>query len=344
MSETLFTGDLNFMNVTDGSAPFRRVAELLGRADAVFSNLECSLYAPETSRAVHHEGFHADPVVAIEALRAGSITAVGIANNVNYGTAIMPSVRALDAAGIPHSGAGEHREAAQQPVIVERAGRTYGFLQRTSVYWPINHEAQPDAPGVAVMPGHTAYEAPMYRFDTRISAANRPGIPATVITWPDAAYLDQLVEQIADLRTEVDILIASFHWGLKGEVLTYMRTIAHAAIEAGADVVMGHGPHQPLALGFHLGKPIFYGLGSFSFHTGHRGGTSGDWVGLLGGIDFGDPERPVSLRFVRHNDANETQLREVAAEVDTLDSLIAKSAEHGARLAREDDRLLVTAI
>ena len=64
------------------------------------------------------------------------------------------------------------------------------------------------------------------------------------------------------MRKEVDIVVASCHWGLWQEVLQYMTDIAHAAIDAGADVVMGHGPHFSLPTELYKGKPIFYGVGS----------------------------------------------------------------------------------
>ena len=78
-----------------------------------------------------------------------------------------------------------------------------------------------------------------------------------------------------------DIVVASCHWGLHKEVLGYMREIAHAAIDAGADIVIGHGPHYSLPVEVYRGKPIFYGLGSFSFHTGHGGRRHGDWIGMM---------------------------------------------------------------
>jgi hypothetical protein len=45
--------------------------------------------------------------------------------------------------------------------------------------------------------------------------------------------------------------------------------------------VIGHGPHYSLPVEIYRGKPIFYGLGSFSFHTGHGGRRHGDWIGML---------------------------------------------------------------
>ena len=44
--------------------------------------------------------------------------------------------------------------------------------------------------------------------------------------------------------------------------MQYMTEIGHAAIDAGADVVMGHGPHYSLPVELYKGRPIYYGLGN----------------------------------------------------------------------------------
>ena len=107
------------------------------------------------------------------------------------------------------------------------------------------------------------------------------------MTWADRAYLKSFTDQIAALRRETDLVVASCHWGLGEEVLDYMTEIAHAAIDAGADIVVGHGPHYSLPVEVYRGKPIFYGLGSFSFHTGHGGRRHGDWIGMMARIEAG---------------------------------------------------------
>ena len=99
------------------------------------------------------------------------------------------------------------------------SGARIGFLQRTSVYWPTNHEAGDHAAGVAVIRGHTAYHVPMFKTRVEVPPPNRPGIPPVVITWADAAYLAEFQKDIAALRPQVDILVASCHWGLKEDVL-----------------------------------------------------------------------------------------------------------------------------
>src|SRR4051794_2231320 len=106
----ILTGDINLMNVDDPQVPFAQVREALRAEDIVFSNLECCLYDPPRGHAIETEGFFASPQVATDALRFGGIGAVGIANNVNYGeAAITASIAQLDAAGIPHTGAGASR-------------------------------------------------------------------------------------------------------------------------------------------------------------------------------------------------------------------------------------------
>ena len=52
----------------------------------------------------------------------------------------------------------------------------FGFLQRSSVYWPTNHEARKDAAGIAVIKGHTAYQIPNVAPEARIPI--RPTAPA----------------------------------------------------------------------------------------------------------------------------------------------------------------------
>ena len=142
MPTALLTGDINLMNVDNPNVPFRRVRDILDSADVRFSNLECSLHQPQHGHTIENEGFFADPEVGAAALKIANVDAVGIANNVNYGEAnILGSMATLQSHGVPFAGAGRNRAEARKPVIVERAGVRYGFLQRSSVYWSTDHEA-----------------------------------------------------------------------------------------------------------------------------------------------------------------------------------------------------------
>jgi poly-gamma-glutamate synthesis protein (capsule biosynthesis protein) len=339
MTSIFMVGDVNLMNVADPAVPFARVGAQLRAADLVFANLECCLYEPPEGHAVEHEGFFADPEIAGEALRLGGIAAVGLANNVNYGSAaILGSIAHLDRLGIAHAGAGPDLSAARMPAVVERGGLKIGFVQRSSVYWPTNHEATERGCGIAVLRGHTAYQVPAHKTRPEVPPMNRPGVPPIVVTWADKAYLTAFAEDIAALRREADIVVASCHWGLGEAVLDYMVEIAHAAIDAGADIVVGHGPHYSLPVEVYKGRPVFYGLGSFSFHTGHGGRRHGDWIGMMARVEAGsDGVTAARFRFVRHNAANETVVCELADEAATFDRLALKSAALGAVLIPDGD-------
>lgn len=339
----ILTGDVNLMNVTDPDIPLRQMKRAFDSADLVFSNLECSLYKPAAGHSVDNEGFYVAPQVGKDALTRAGIRAVGLANNVNYGeTAIIESIARLDEAGILHTGAGADLAAARAPAIIEANGMRIGFLQRTSVYWPTHHEARANSAGVAVIRGQTAYQVPAHKSRPDIPPLNRPGIPPYIITWAEPSYLQSFKDDIAALKTQCDFVVASCHWGLWKEVLAYMAEIAHGAIDAGADTVVGHGPHYSLPVEVYQGKPIFYGLGSFSFHTGHNGRKHGNWVGMMPrlGIDGGAIEN-ASFQFVRHNDNNETVLCSLSAEQDTLREIAQGSKIYGTCLEPRGDEVIV---
>ena len=340
--QLVLTGDVNLMKVSDPRVPFTRVAPFLRTADLVFGNFECCLYAPAGARSKTDEGFYAAPAMG-EALTIAGYHVLGTANNVNYGPEAIPaSLKVLDSLGIAHTGSGVDHASAHAPVVIERKGIRYGFLQRTSVYWPTNHEAGEHSAGVAVIRGNTAYQVPAHKTRPEIPPMNRPGIPPIIKTWAEPSYLARYREELAALRGKVDFLVASHHWGLHQDVLEYMTEIAHAAIDAGADLVIGHGPHFLLPVEVYKGKPIFYGMGNFSFHTGHGDRKHGDWVGIVARVVLEDrtPQR-VALRFVRHNEQNETLIRPADDEPEALRDLIDRSKPFGTRFQIEDGEAVI---
>jgi poly-gamma-glutamate capsule biosynthesis protein CapA/YwtB (metallophosphatase superfamily) len=334
----ILTGDINLLGVADPTVPFTHVRHRLRAADIVFANLECCFYEPNGERSLEDEGFYA-PLKAAEALSIAGIHAVGNANNVNYGApAIRSSLKRLDELGILHTGAGVNILEARKPAIVERDGRRFGFLQRTSVYWSHGHEATATYPGVATIKAHTAYRPQIEQLRT----LTRPGMPPEVVTWADPASLSQFRQDLTTLRRRADVVVASHHWGLDHEVLDYQVEIAHTAIDAGADLVMGHGPHMPLGIEIYQGKPIFYGVGSFSFETGHRGRTHPDWIGLMLQVAVEDGAiGRVAFAFVRHNAQNETVPRPIVAEQEELEQLRRLSTRFSTGLEVEGDEVVV---
>ncbi|MBI3043791.1 MAG: CapA family protein [Betaproteobacteria bacterium] len=346
-AKIVLTGDINLLGVEDPAVPFRRIADTLHAADVVFGNLECCLYVPRERRVMArddqsgYEGFYADPAAG-EALRLAGIHVIGNANNQNYGSeAILASNDHLDRLGIAHAGTGRNQEAARAPIVLERGGLRFGFVQRTSQYWPNNHEAQAYFPGVAALKAYTAYQPPYYK-DNKIPP-NRPGAPAKVVTWTDREYLESFRQDIAALKAKSDVVVSSHHWGYGQDILDYQVEIAHAAIDAGADIVMGHGPHYGLAVEVYRGKPVYYGLGPFCFIKTNKRAHYG-WVGMIAHVEVdrtGVVEAAFSL--VRQNADKDVTICALQQEAPEITRLQAQSERFGTAMEVAGDRVLVFA-
>jgi len=346
-SSMILTGDVNLMGVADTSLPFRRVADTLKQADVAFANLECCLYEPPVARTMMpdevsgYEGFYAPPASG-QALKLGGFACVGNANNQNYGPEqIMASNACLDALGIPHVGTGADRAAARAPAVVTRNGTRFGFLQRTSQYWPNNHEALEKRAGVAVIKAYTAYQ-PVYYKDGTLPP-NRPGTPPKILTWCDPGYLAQFKEDVAALKAQSDIVVSSHHMGHKGDILDFQVEIAHAAIDSGADVVIAHAEHYPLAIEIYKGKPIYYGLGSFCFIRSNKRFLKG-WVGMMARVRFDDNKvSRVGFSLVRQNDDTEVVIRPAAEEGAAMADIQKMSKKFNTKIEASGDEVIVTA-
>lgn len=334
MTQTLYLlGDINFKGVADTSQLFAHVGAPLRQADMVFANLECCLY-DQPANAREQRGFYVKPALAA-ALHDAGVQVVGNANNVNIGhEAVTSTLAELDALGIGHVGAGVDADSARAPLIVTRDGVRYGFLQRTAVYWPENHEAAPGCPGVAIIKGHTAYR-PALELQ---SARTRPGVPPAVITWADADSLAQFRADVAALRQQADVVVASLHWGFRREVLQYQREFAHAAVDAGADIVLGHGPHMILPIETYRGRPIFYGGGNFSFQQAHNNDAHHEWVGMTMRVDVTDGRiGAITLGFTQRNGDNQTVPVRLCDQPEERDLLVNASRKLGTDLDVRDD-------
>ncbi len=198
------------------------------------------------------------------ALKDAGYLAVSCASNVSYpASAALASVRALDDFGILHCGAGATLDEARRPAIIERDGLRIGFLSYTSVFWPSSHAAGQTTPGCTTI---RAYEA----FQPGPRAVEMPGGDRSCAPSPTPRSWRRCGATCARCANRVDIVALSCHWGVSARIepVEYQKEIARAAIDAGADIVFGHHPHEVQGAEIYHGKPIFYSLGNFAF----------DWV------------------------------------------------------------------
>lgn len=271
MHDTLtlaLVGDI-FIDRPDPPSAFAATADLLRAADVLFGNCE-------TPIAEGGEPWRGKPLTAnclkmppasIAAFTAVGFDAVGVASNhsLDFGAAaLLRTLELLDDAGIGHCGAGADATAAHRPAIVSKGGVTIAFLAYTSVYTP-GWEATADRPGIATVRVETAYKPHPRMHEV-------PGSPATTLTFPDARDCERLVADIRAAKVQADLVVVSWHWGVSERyrlLVPYQIELGHLALDAGADLLIGHHPHLLQGVEVYKGKPLFYSLGNFAFDKQH---------------------------------------------------------------------------
>jgi poly-gamma-glutamate capsule biosynthesis protein CapA/YwtB (metallophosphatase superfamily) len=245
-NRVLFAGDVMFSRAVrreilaakDPALPFRKVAPLTSGADIAFINLE----TPFSDQGPYREDgliFHAAPEM-IAALQVGGVTVASTANNHSRDCAahgVEYTVKWLRSHGISAVGSSESASETHRGVVVQSKGIRFGFLAYT----------------------YDQKNGNWKDIDERIAVAD-----------PDV-----MVRDVRSLRDRADVVIISMHHGIE-----YMPkpskdqiAFAHAAIDAGADLVIGHHPHVIQAAETYRGRPIFYSLGNFVFDQYQREAT-----------------------------------------------------------------------
>jgi poly-gamma-glutamate synthesis protein (capsule biosynthesis protein) len=190
--------------------------------------------------------------------RAG-FTVMSCANNHisdNGRAGVLATLELLAAHGITSCGAGPTPTEARKPTILMRNGKRVGFLAYTAVR---DQKTRASLPEIANVHAETWY--------TNVEP-NQPGTPPLVSSRMSPADLRSVVDDVRSIRSKVDVLIVSFHWGihlLPYVIADYERELACATIDAGADAIFGHHQHTLKPVEIYAGRPIFYGLGNFAF-------------------------------------------------------------------------------
>jgi poly-gamma-glutamate synthesis protein (capsule biosynthesis protein) len=222
----------------DPLAPF---APLFATADVRFVNLEGPLSEQngETMSPVNPLIFTGPPVGA-DALARAHVDVVSTANNHawDYGKrGLFETIDNLDRVGVAHAGTGKSHDDAMKAVVVEKNGVRLALVAVTDVF------------NFGPLAGHEA--------DAYVARAD----PAT------------LAESVANARRGADLVVVSYHGGdeYNDAPLTRARAVLHAAIDAGADAVLGHHPHVVQAIEWYRGRPILYSMGNMlmQMHRDH---------------------------------------------------------------------------
>ncbi|MEM2273718.1 MAG: CapA family protein [Candidatus Bathyarchaeia archaeon] len=236
-------GDL-YCSREDPIVAVEKVLPDIKAADIAFCNLE----GPITNRP-HVRGPYPLPqsLKTVDMLREASFNIVSFANNHALDCGIegfLQTLTLLKKNNIKYVGAGMNLAEARSPVVIEQKGLHVAFLAYAS-FFPVGDPATSWKPGIAVV-----------RVDPRFEAPH--------------VDLEDLVEMQNDIKRAkaiADTVVVSHHWGAEPTytLTVHQRAIAHASIDAGADLVLGHHPHVLQGIEIYKGKIICYSLSNFIF-------------------------------------------------------------------------------
>jgi poly-gamma-glutamate synthesis protein (capsule biosynthesis protein) len=207
------------------------VRDLFSGADISIANFENP--APNVWR-WHGSGtvFNADPDLISGLVDAG-LDWVSLANN-HIGDAgrkgMLQTMRNLDKRGLAHGGLGKNLEVAHKATLLKAGDVKVGFLGYDMI--APSYHAGADLAGSAGMTKKA--------LKRDIKAARAAG---------------------------ADVVVVFPHWGIEYRATPSdtQRRMGHAAIDAGADLVIGNHPHWAEGMEVYKGKPIWYALGNFVF-------------------------------------------------------------------------------
>lgn len=233
-----------------GKTVFDKVAPYFQKSDVNFCNLEAALSNKGNPQAGRYASFRSYPSM-VEVLKKGRIDFVSLANNhsIDYGwEALSDTMDLLNQNGIGFSGGGKTMEEARKPALIEKKGLTIGLLSYTAnVNTPFGFKASQEREGLAPM---------------RIS-------PFFLPDHTNQEDVEAMQKDMEKWKSLVDFLVVSFHWGISEggthTVALHQKIIAHHAVHAGADLILGHHSHALQAVEIYRNKPICYGLGNFVF-------------------------------------------------------------------------------
>ena len=258
-------GDMIFNEkISHLEAPERAgLLRLMQEADIAYGNMEFSLNdRPDLQRPFYN--FRAPRDFRWELARTG-INLVSLANNhaLDFGPeGLKECLKALDHSNITYAGAGATLAEARSPGTLELAGfKTRVALLSYMRYWTAKYRTKDaSAPSLATI-------------DPAVILAVRDG-KVEKVEGPLESDVKAMEDDIVLARRRNDLLLVSLHnhdvthhraYGIQDTTPPNEQIMFRRAIEAGADMVIGTGPHVLRGIEFHQGRPIFYSLGDFIY-------------------------------------------------------------------------------
>jgi poly-gamma-glutamate capsule biosynthesis protein CapA/YwtB (metallophosphatase superfamily) len=258
-------GDMIFNEkISDLKDPDRvGLFRIMREADIAYGNLEFSINdRPELQRPFYN--FRAPREFAWEVAAIG-INMVSMANNhaLDFGTdGLKECLHTLDLTSITHAGAGLTLAAAHAPGTKRVQGQKTRFALLSYMrYWTNRYRtADPSGPSLATI-------------DPAVILVARDGKVESV-EGPLESDVAAMEDDVVLARRHNDYLMVSLHnhdvshdrvHGIQNKTPANDETMYRRAIDAGADIVLGSGPHVLRGIEIYKGKPVFYSLSDFIY-------------------------------------------------------------------------------
>ncbi len=264
--EHLNDDDILFYAVGD-VAPYREaphtifdlVRKPLSAADIAFCQCETNISERGSRLPQARHTVLAHPRTA-EAIAGAGFNVVSFAGNhcMDWGReAFSDTISALRNQGIAVVGVGKNISDARSPAILTVKGSKVAFLAYNTIL-PMGYWAEEGRPGCAPLRAWTVYEQIEH---------DQPGTPSRIHAFPHREDLRLMTEDVKRARAQADLVIVSMHFGIHfvpAVIAEYQRDMAHAAVDAGADLILGTHAHILKGVEIYEGKAIFYSLCNFA--------------------------------------------------------------------------------
>lgn len=254
-------GDVQINRERPETALAKLTPEMEG-ADLRICQLEATMSELGEVRSDVQNPAHRVPPRMVKGLVAADIDAVTFAgnNNVDYGPdAMFDTISLLNDNGIEVVGVGADIEDAREPLYLSTDKGTVGVVNACSILRS-GYAATDTRAGLSPLHVSTFYETLENQYE-------QPATPARTVSIPDWHDLAAFTDRIAEAKRQADHVLACIHAGVHFtyDLAMYQPDIAYAAVDAGADAVVGTHPHNLQAIDVYEGKPIFYSLGNIVF-------------------------------------------------------------------------------
>jgi poly-gamma-glutamate capsule biosynthesis protein CapA/YwtB (metallophosphatase superfamily) len=223
------------------SYAFSRVADLLNEGDIVFGNLEAPLTDSTKSLSREKKIILKAAPEAITGIKTGGFNILSLANNHMmdyYAEGLEDTINILNEHDILFSGGGKNLEEARKPAIITKKGVSLALLSYSDMV-TYTYAGNPNI----------SYNA----------GEDKPGLV------PRDYKL--IKDDIDSIKGKADLIAISLHWGIEEsfKISDDQIEFARQLLDDGADMILGHHPHQFQGIEIYKGKPIFYSMGNFLF-------------------------------------------------------------------------------